>query len=186
MVLTELQTAAALADQAYRRANTDQQISDIDIGVSGMSTLNIANLAQDGTSAFYYNGATGFVGHVVQTSDTIYVVFRGSDMAGGLASLAGAQVGYSNMAGVIDTNDFAYGNLPLASGTSSSGTQFDDALALAQAAVAQAGNRRVVVVGQSLGGGLAGLVSATLNLDSYLIASAPFQNELEILELLPV
>jgi hypothetical protein len=34
MSLTELETAAALAEQVYRRADQDQQLTDLQIGVS--------------------------------------------------------------------------------------------------------------------------------------------------------
>ncbi|WP_316179578.1 calcium-binding protein [Bradyrhizobium sp. SZCCHNRI1009] len=179
MSLNELQTAAALAEQVYRRAAGDQQLSDADIQVSGVTGLRAANIYEDGNSAFYYDDTTGFAGRVVvnNTDDTVYVVFRGTDMAGSLKDLAVAKAGFERSSS-IDLRDFNYGNFVLGRGTSSR-TQFDDALALAQAAEAVAAGRKVVVVGQSLGGGLAGLVSATLGLPAYLIAPAPFQHQLE-------
>jgi predicted esterase YcpF (UPF0227 family) len=62
-------------------------------------------------------------------------------------------------------------------------SQFDDALALTQAVIDQLGGDRskVVVVGQSLGGGLAGLVSGVLNVESYIFDPAPFQNQFRFL-----
>jgi hypothetical protein len=46
MSLSELQTAAALAEQVYRRADVDQQLTDGDIAVSGVSGLAAANLVE--------------------------------------------------------------------------------------------------------------------------------------------
>jgi hypothetical protein len=49
MSLNELQTAAALAEQVYRRADKDQQLADSGtggIGVSGISGLSTANVVE--------------------------------------------------------------------------------------------------------------------------------------------
>ncbi len=177
MALTDLQVAAALDEQVYRRAAGDQPLSDGDIGATGIS-VGVSGLTQDGNTAYYYNNATGFVGRIVQANGKVFVVLRGTDMAGSLADILAAEAGY-NSSNSIDINDFNFANLPLGRGTTGV-TQYDDALALTQAALAIAGSRQVVVTGQSLGAGLAGLVSANLNLESYLIAPAPFQNQLDI------
>jgi hypothetical protein len=175
----DLYIAAALAEQSYRRAAADQQIQDGDIGASGVS-LSPIGLQQDGTSAFYYNNATGFVGRVVIANGKVFVAFRGTDMAGGISDLLAAKVGFERTS-AIDVKDFDYANSPLSFGTSSA-SQLDDALALTRAAKTFAASQgmELVVAGQSLGGGLAGLVSAIENVKSYLIAPAPFQNQLEI------
>src|SRR5262249_6623251 len=61
-------------------------------------------------------------------------------------------------------------------------TQLDDALALTRAAKAYAAAtlQHIVVVGQSLGGGLAGLVSAIENVETYAISPAPLYNQLRV------
>ncbi len=81
-------------------------------------------------------------------SGTIYVVFRGTDSG---------------------LTDFTQANSPLGFGTFAR-TQLDDAIALTKAAIAANGGNtaNIVVTGHSLGGGLAGLVSAALGLQSYL------------------
>lgn len=58
-------------------------------------------------------------------------------------------------------------------------TQLADALALFEAAQSIAAGREIIVTGQSLGGGLAGLVSAIKGVTAYAFAPAPFQNQLE-------
>jgi Ca2+-binding RTX toxin-like protein len=140
---------------------------------------------------YYYDDSTGFVGRVVENNGTVYVVFRGTDL-GNLTTLN------------FDVQDWASANIPLAFGTQKTAftfsldkttsranptisvedtgkaaeTQFDDALRLTLAAMKAAHGEKVVLVGQSLGGGLASLVSAVLNLKAYVFAPAPFAKEL--------
>jgi hypothetical protein len=189
---TDVLYAAALAEMVYRRDPRDQAPElggggiegvDLDIPVepSGLTLVD----------GYYYDDDTGFVARVVvnDKTDTVFVVFRGTDLGDALALN-------------LDTKDWVDANIPLAVGSDSSFipslqdggqgtsdvtfedsgakavTQFDDALRLTLAAQAAAGGRKVVVVGQSLGGGLAGLVSATLGLKAYMIAPAPYDNEL--------
>jgi len=187
MSLTELETAAALAEEGYRRDPKDQQLADQGvngangIGVGGVqlspTVLSGTNL-KSGGDAFYYDDTTGFAGRVVTSGNTVFVVFRGTDMAGGLDDLLDAELGWG-ASDKVDLRDLPFGNQALGFGTSGQ-SQFNDALALTQAAQASFPGLNVVVVGQSLGGGLAGLVSATLGLKSYLIDPAPFQNQLAI------
>src|SRR5215203_5316953 len=89
------------------------------------------------------------------------------------------QINYKDNSRTV--KDFDCANSPLCFGTSSA-SQLDDALALTRAAKTFAASEgmELVVAGQSLGGGLAGLVSAIENVKSYLLAPAPFQNQLEI------
>ena len=89
----------------------------------------------------------------------IIVVFRGTDMAGGLQDLLidlyAELVGLGPLSSNVDVKDFNLANFPLGLGRPGT-TQLDDALALthaAEAVAAQTG-QQVVVVGQSLGGGL--------------------------------
>jgi hypothetical protein len=183
--LTLLQMGAALCEQVYRRDDKDQQISDNDLNVQAVDVLS--NLQGSGVVAtgggWYYDNSTGFVGRVVSDGTTTYVVFRGTDMSGGFSDLANdIAANYFPSLGLtptgkVDLNDFFYGNQPLGTGTTGV-TQLNDALALAQAAQASAGSQPVVVVGQSLGGGLAGLVAAMIGLKGVLIAPAPFANQL--------
>lgn len=182
MTLTnDLHIAAALAEQSYRRADADQQIQNEDIGASNVSlTAPMGGVQRDDITGFYYNNATGFVGRVVIANGKVFVAFRGTDMAGGISDLIAAKVGFERTS-AIDVKDFDCANSPLCFGTSSA-SQLDDALALTRAAKTFAASEgmELVVAGQSLGGGLAGLVSAIENVKSYLLAPAPFQNQLEI------
>lgn len=80
-----------------------------------------------------------------------------------------------------DIGDFV-NNINLGNGLHRN-TQLDDAMALASYALNQlAGGdpSKVVVVGQSLGGGLAGVVSALLDVKGYAFAPAPFQKTLNV------
>jgi hypothetical protein len=181
--LTGLQTAAALAEQIYRRTTEDQQLTDEEIGVEAVNVNNLpSSITPDpnGVPGWYYDYATGFVGRVVTDGAVTYVVFRGTDMSGGLSdAVTDIAANYFHVGTPIktDVNDFSFANLPLGSGTTER-TQLDDAVALAQAAQVAAGDQIVVAVGQSLGGGLAGLVSVLLNLPGIAIAPAPFANQL--------
>jgi hypothetical protein len=195
----ETKYTAALAEQIYRRAAADQALevggiglpgTDVDLGPSpptGLTTV-APGAPDDGT--YYYDDKTGFVGRVVQNAGTVYVVFRGTDLG--------------SVPGNFDVLDWASANIPLALGTQSTAftfsldkttnlavptisvedtgnaaeTQFDDALRLTLAAMKAAPGQRIVLVGQSLGGGLASLVSAVLGLQAYVFAPAPFANEL--------
>ena len=86
---------------------------DDDIGVTGVNLGSepALNLVQDRTTAFYYNYATGFVGRIVQSTgedNTIYVTFRGTDMAGSLSQFISAYHGYTPSTGIVDLGDFTY------------------------------------------------------------------------------
>jgi len=163
--LSSLQVAAALAEMVYRRAEQDQalQLSDIDQNAQDLPMGDLASQGLTKVDNYYYDDNTGFVGRVVTVGDTVYVVFRGTDYQS-LLTYTGP--------------DYVDGNYPLGQGTTSGtqlsydsansalsvvspsqpATQLDDALALTNAAIASAAGKNVVVVGQSLGGGLAGLV----------------------------
>src|SRR6266849_4912931 len=88
-VLTDLQEAAALAEMVYRRNPADQAIDIVGTGgkIPGTDLDLTANppqgLTPAGGSGYYYDNATGFVGRVVETESADYVIFRGTDMAGG-------------------------------------------------------------------------------------------------------
>src|SRR6185437_13746696 len=113
--LSPLQVAAALAEISYRRAQADQAL---DISSLGASDVPLGDLTSQGLTQqgdYYYDDNTGFVGLVVQTADTVYVVFRGTDYqslltyAGpdyvdgnyplGLGTTAGAQLSYNSTNG---------------------------------------------------------------------------------------
>ena len=205
--LTQTQIAAALIENIYRRSQQDQPIEinnpliggrDVDLGLSppqGLSKLD--------DSGYWYNNSTGFVGRVVEVGGTVYVVFRGTDIGTDTSRIGGlfefvASGGTAGQAGGYDILDWTRANLPLGLGIVSrtmldggtrepqlqSGaavTQLDDAVALMKAAEAAAAGRPVVVAGQSLGGGLAGLVSALFGRPAYLFDPAPFAKQLEVL-----
>ncbi len=171
--LTDLQIAAALSEQAYRRSDLDQQLNNNDIGVAD-AVQSVSGMVEDG--GYFYNYATGFVGRIVEANGKIFVVYRGTDVSGGPLAIADAIAGTGWADGYADTHDWQ-NNLALGSGTLGE-SQLADALALYEAAVVEANGREVVVTGQSLGGGLAGLVSAIKDVTGYAIAPAPFLNQL--------
>lgn len=210
--LNTWQIAAALSEMSYRRDPRDQALSTDDSS-TGLRSIGIGeNIEQElllltingqahvkpsgltfvrtnGTNnpdGFYYDDATGFVGHVSLVNGTIYVNFRGTDLSGGMldagASAVSASVGWDWMAGnptQVDNKDFQT-NVSLGFGATAT-TQMDDALALTQLALNYANDQvpplNVVVSGQSLGGGLAALVSGIMNVESYGIDPAPFQRQ---------
>ena len=91
--LEPLQLAVVLADEIYRRAEQDFAIritEDLDLTAVNLrkdfiqtSYGNVIEKRDD----YYYGIDTGFVGRVVEKDNTIYVVYRGTDMAGGFADL---------------------------------------------------------------------------------------------------
>ena len=142
---------------------------------------------------FYYNDATGFVGHVAQVGNKIYVSYRGTDLAGGMGTALGAaleakiKVGWGD-SDYVDHRDFDT-NVRLGSGTTLP-SQLDDALVLYDMAARYAAQQessapgttfQVIVSGQSLGGGLSGLVSGITGAEGYGIDSAPFLNQFRAL-----
>ncbi len=184
MSLTQLQLAAALAEQVYNRNSDDDPIT---IGQLGLS---VALLQQRPTGltlngGLYYS-PRGFAGEVVTDGSTVYVVFRGTDLSTSFstafADAAGAsQTAPSAEGGKVDVGD-AVNDILLGEGFSGQ-SQLTDALALTDAAQTYAkanGNMKVVVVGQSLGGGLASLVSAITGVQGYAIDPAPFENQLYV------
>ena len=95
--LEPLQLAAALADEIYRRAPEDfaidvlrdLNVARVDLRQASISTSYGNAIEQRGD--YYYGIDTGFVGRVVEKGNTIYVVYRGTDMAGGFVPLVQAQ-----------------------------------------------------------------------------------------------
>ncbi len=182
-----LHVAAALADEIYRRDTLDfgirvlsDEVADIAataITLGHLTTRDGAMVTQVGD--YYYGMDTGFVGRVVEKDNVIYVVYRGTDLAGGLADIAAANLGYSDPDPArIDVHDWDMANVPLGAGTLGR-SQLDDALALYDAAKAASQGKQIVVVGQSLGGGLAGLVGALRDVNAIGFNSAPFNKQLE-------
>lgn len=186
--LTQIQLVAALSEQVYNRNASDDPITLRDLGVTPLALPNLSSFGtfqSNGSagSTLYYT-SHGFVGEVVQTDSTVYVVFRGTDISGSFPSgfnaalSAGLNQTASDPSGMNDLGDLS-NDILLGQGTGQQ-TQLDDALALTQAAKANAGGKQVVVVGQSLGGGLAGLVSAIADVPAIAIDPAPFQNQLSV------
>jgi hypothetical protein len=154
-------------------------------------------------SAIRGGNQTGFVGRILQDeAGNFIVVYRGSDagdfsfrgalvpatlsyLGGGAVVNTGATSGRDispGKPGKIDQGDIN-SNFLLSQGrlatTDSARSQIDDALALASEALRLANGdvSRVHVVGQSLGGGLAGVVSAALGVEGYLFDAAPFAKQ---------
>jgi hypothetical protein len=108
--LDTLQEAAALAEQIYRRNPADQALDIVSAGGSIPGSDLVLGPAPQGLTNvdnYYYDDSRGFVGRVVQTADTVYVVFRGTDLGATLDPL------------FFLAPDFADANLPLGSGTTS-------------------------------------------------------------------
>lgn len=191
--LNELNKSAILADHVYRRPITDGEVSLTNIGLVQFQldeTINELNDVFNFNDGFAYSGR-GFVGEIVQDgvgpNEKYYVVFRGTDSneaftTGFTKALGGLRDQFAeDESRNSDIGDFV-NNVNLGKGRHHN-TQLDDAMALARYALNQlAGGdpSKIVVVGQSLGGGLAGVVSALLDVKGYAFAPAPFQKTLNV------
>lgn len=164
---------AALADMVYHRASEDQglslqEISDIFTFFDVKSQFNNINRTGSGdfivgTDGFIYNKDTGFVCAILTDGTNFKIVYRGTD----LATLSDRDAGDIN----ADIN--------LGLGSVSIANQARDALDVARFVIGLAGDKsKVSVVGQSLGGGLGGLVAAAFGLPATLIAPAPFEKSI--------
>ncbi|MCS4089861.1 hypothetical protein [Rhizobium sp. BK176] len=194
LALTEVQLTAALAEEVYRRSTDgangtdDVGITLAELNVSSVTSLSADGLVRDDRGLGLYYADNGFCGQVVEAENTVYVIFRGTDAAssfkwGSYQALVNGSI--SDQTAQSSDHTFDLGDLytDVALGKGSVGfTQLDYALSLAQKAVefADATGKTVKVVGQSLGGGLAGLVGAVMDLKSFLVAPAPFQAQLNI------
>ncbi|WP_420970809.1 calcium-binding protein [Bradyrhizobium sp. B120] len=180
--------AAALAEIVYHRATQDRPLAYGDLGAAAipLETTPVGLKASDDGTSFY--SPRGFVGQVVAKDNVLYVVIRGTDLSasfvdGFKAGLFGGlnqTAPFQDPGQQIDPGDIA-DDLLLGVGTTRQ-TQLDDALALTEAVkqLAATQGKQVIVVGQSLGGGLAGLVSAIENVKGYVFDPAPFENQLYI------
>jgi hypothetical protein len=169
-----------------------------DISISGWSLVvpTVLNIQNDGQSSlpsqftisgnYIYDIATGFVAMVATDGNGNYVVtFRGTDagdfksstlIAGALNYLTGGGTA-PPPANEIDDNDLTQ-NFLMGSGLALNQSQAQDAIDLTKAVIALAGNaNNVTVTGQSLGGGLAGIVSSVLGVKGYGFDSAPFYKQ---------
>jgi hypothetical protein len=190
-----LEIYSALADMVYHRSDVlnsaDQPITlpeispglspvkAIDLSTSQMTSLQNAGLqvADDG---YVYNPSNGFVGMIVRQGSKYVVVFRGTDAGNAtFPDVAWSIVNGSAPSSHIDNLDMLQ-NKAMGSGTYDPASQAANALALADIAIQLAGGvSNVVVTGQSLGGGLAGIVGAVTGADAYLVSPAPFQSQIE-------
>lgn len=192
----ELYVGAALADFIYARASADQALTLADINRQLSANLTIVTdavvnafpdaaaaysqalsdgMVQSANNFFYSN--TGFVGAIVQEGDKYTIVLRGSDGGSTMTTtdLQNALLNGDSGDGQIDGPDW-HQNVLMGRGYLAERTQADDALALAKIAIELAGGdlSKVSVVGQSLGGGLAGIVTAVYGIEGIGIAPAPF------------
>lgn len=202
----DLYVAAALADMIYARDPDDQAVTlqdiadqlggsptvlsrgqvsspDNDRADTAFSELSSGGVVQSSNEYFYSN--TGFVGAIIQDGSKYIVVLRGSDTGSPVTGgdFPGAMLFGESHGGNLDGMDW-YQNRIMGTGRLSERTQADDAIALTKAAIALAGSaENVSVVGQSLGGGLAGVVSAVLDVKAIAIAPAPFGHQIAALAL---
>jgi len=190
--LVGIQLAAALSEAVYRRGYDDLPISlsdDLNLDTLDFGNLlpvpsGIATTTDTEGTRFYYS-PRGFCAMVVEKNGQYWITFRGTDSAESFASGAAESLGQPQMAvdpdRLTDIGDWV-NNRNLGFGTSAQ-SQLDDALALTQAVInnlADGDRSKVVVAGQSLGGGLASLVSAVENVKAYAIAPAPFKDQLDV------
>jgi Lipase (class 3) len=164
-----------------------------DIGISSIDLTNDPSYPSffSYNDGYYYNDSSGFVGRIIEADGKAFVVFRGSDLSSSdpldllrvfRPEPADLLPGAGNVADPYDwSNDF---NLLV--GTVGR-TQLDDALALLELAKQHYSTDQIIVTGQSLGGGLASLVTAIQNesesnhqVQGYAVAPAPFAAQLHI------
>jgi len=162
----------------YRRNENDHPITPGEVG-GNFASIEAGippGLVTDTKREYYYDPSNGFVGTIVDVEITRYVVYRGTDMSSGIANSIANQLGWKS-GNLVDSKDITEANLKLGFGTTTR-SQLDSALALFDLARSTAGDRALIVTGQSLGGGLAGLVSAVRDVSAIAIAPAPFQKQI--------
>jgi hypothetical protein len=203
--LTDLLLASALCEEIYRRDTREQSLGQsltpdykpdgFQSFVSGVVEAvvvrgGITGLSED-NRYYYYNDATGFVGRVVEANGKIFVVLRGTDLSSEFSDALSAMFADTpapvNPAGdnTVDNADW-YQHYQMGHATLEP-SQLDDALKLLDAAKGIADGREIIVTGQSLGGGLAALVTAISSADlsvatevkGITVAQAPFQDMYE-------
>ena len=203
----EIWEYAALAEQVYRRADTDQGLSFDELRFSAFSLedldedafLRIAgdNGIQIGTgnSVGFFAASNGFAASIVERGGKVVITFRGTDTTGEATAdigqllnlaqniLAGSDAGDANP--VLDAGDWI-NNRILGEGEPDRAdvarhTQWQTAKALIDAVIASAIDpSNITVAGQSLGGGLAGLAAATYGFSGAIFGPAPFLNQLRV------
>ena len=186
--LSELALYAALSEQVYRRAYVDKHADQpLAVDGDGSPEEQVANAIPGQTlidpkglnhagdqltqgrflfdNNYIYDVSNGFVAMVTQGADESYTVtFRGTD-AGDASfwTLASATVFGVSTPVKLDQLDWNT-NLLLGQGDGLDNSQAQDAINLTKAVIANANGASVTVIGQSLGGGLAGIVSSVLGI----------------------
>ncbi|MGJ4927436.1 calcium-binding protein [Bradyrhizobium sp. HKCCYLS2038] len=198
--LTDEARYALLCEHIYRRnEQLDQSLKLLDIlpGQANPLRLSLGNdskyILQNSDNYIYSKpgGANGFAAMVNQVGDKYVVTIRGTDTALGAWTSIWAQMLAGNQPvppsgdnlynGKIDYGD-AYTSRNLGQGTVDV-TQWDATKELVSFVLNNlAGGvaSKVVVTGQSLGGGLAGLASAYFGVPGFVYAPAPYAAELNI------
>ncbi len=154
---------AALTEWVYHRADQDQGLSLREIAKDASIQI-IDGFLKTGGDGFIYN-SNGFGAAVVKIGDVYTIVYRGTDLADAPSK---------------DLGDLK-ADADLGVGTFFSDSQAFDAINLASLVLrdyAFGDASKVHIVGQSLGGGLAGLAAAAIGSTATLIAPAPFSNSL--------
>ncbi|SNT01411.1 Ca2+-binding protein, RTX toxin-related [Tardiphaga sp. OK246] len=196
--LTGMALYAALSEHIYRRdASLDQSIKLVDI-TGANAPLAIQNLPAglnlSSDNGYIYStggGTSGFVAMVNVIGDKYVVTFRGTDS--NVSAWESVYAGFMNgntptapttpntYQGVLDYGDL-YTSRNLGFGSTST-TQWDAAKALVDLVLntlANGDKSKVVVTGQSMGGGLAGLASAYFGVEGDVFAPAPYAAQLKI------
>jgi VCBS repeat-containing protein len=129
-----------------------------------------------GEDNFVYNKSTGFTAAIVTDENGVYtIVYRGTDAAtSDVTKIAAAAANLINSNGDVDALDVQQ-DISLGSDTILTSSQAIDALNVVKMLMANSVElSNIRAVGQSLGGGLAGLVSAVYGVKATLLDPAPF------------
>lgn len=198
---------AALAELVYRRAAYDLplKLSEIAPGWVGEVPANVALIPRfdTGLDGHLIDISNGLTALILRSGGEYIVVFRGTDTSSTsdgediVASILGSlSASPGNNDGLVDSGDWI-SNIALGVGSydwlvpdglnlSEWGEPFQTQWSGARAIIEEllglvsGDTTKITVVGQSLGGGLAGLAAAAYDLNGYLFGPAPFENQLKV------
>jgi hypothetical protein len=200
--VTGIALYAALCSDVYHHNDIDQWINlkDIDGTLLPGNALNApdvaANLVLAGFTAapdgFYYT-PNGFGARLVLDGDKYIIVYRGTDFdtlkwpevkASLNASFLNREAATGYNPPSTDKNDIGdiVADVQIGGGAWHKDDQAQDAIKFAQTVLGFVSDpSKVIVTGQSLGGGLAGIVSAKFAIKSYVFDPAPFARYINVM-----